>query len=205
MSKPALLTSTASFAHLQGTPAAKPAAVTPRAESGDDDMKKLQEDLAAAEKRAEDAEQRAAAAEEEVKKLKASKKDPDEDDDEDDDEEGDDDSDREEMSRPKSRVGAARKRERARCAAIFAVPEAANNTRLAAELAFATDLTRSAALAVMKAAPAQVTGRTGLSARMAVEPTPVVGPDPGPAKPEANDPKTLAESIVATARRARGK
>jgi hypothetical protein len=95
--------------------------------------------------------------------------DPDDDDDDDpeaddegDDDGGDDDGDAAEM-RGRSIVARARRRERARCAAIFACPAAAKNVALAAHLAFNTRLTRNEAISALgKAAP----GVTGLAARM---------------------------------------
>jgi len=93
--------------------------------------------------------------------------DPDEEDDDDDDDpeaddEGDDDGDAAEM-RGRSVVARARRRERARCAAIFASPAAARNVALAAHLAFNTRLTRNEAISALgKAAP----GVSGLAARM---------------------------------------
>ena len=49
---------------------------------------------------------------------------------------------------------AARSRERARCAAIFASPAAARNPVLAANLAFGTNLSRQMSLALLQATPA---------------------------------------------------
>jgi hypothetical protein len=80
------------------------------------------------------------------------------DDDRDDDEEDDDD-DRE--MRGRSAVASARRRERARCAAIFATAQAAENPELAASLAFETNMTRQAAIAVLKSQAG--TGRRGRS------------------------------------------
>jgi len=72
------------------------------------------------------------------KKAKGSKASDDEDDDE------------------KMQAGA--KKERARCAAIFAAPSAAGNVALAAQLAFSTDLSPEAAVKVLDAAPAAQRG-----------------------------------------------
>lgn len=51
------------------------------------------------------------------------------------------------------KMAAGAKKERARCATIFASPAAAGNVALAAELAFATDLTSAQAIAVLEKAP----------------------------------------------------
>lgn len=66
-----------------------------------------------------------------------------------DDEDCEDDDDDEEM-RGKSAVAQARRRERARCAAIFAQPGAALNPELAASLAFETSMTRQEAIKILK-------------------------------------------------------
>lgn len=70
----------------------------------------------------------------------------------DDDEECEDDDSDEEM-RGKSAEASARRRERARCAAIFASDHATGNVQLAATLAFNTTLTRKEALAVLRDTP----------------------------------------------------
>jgi hypothetical protein len=54
----------------------------------------------------------------------------------------------------KSAAAQARRRERARCAAIFATPQAAGNIALACSLAFETTQTRQEAIAVLKSQPA---------------------------------------------------
>ncbi|WP_232476149.1 hypothetical protein [Flavisphingomonas formosensis] len=69
--------------------------------------------------------------------------------DDDDDSEPEDDDDKEEMN-GRSAKAAARRRERARCAAIFAHPSAARNVALAASLAFETTMTRKEAIAVLR-------------------------------------------------------
>ena len=56
-----------------------------------------------------------------------------------------------------SEIAAARRRERARCAAIFATKAAGANPALAAHLAFNTTLTRSEAIRALKTAPAAAT------------------------------------------------
>jgi hypothetical protein len=67
--------------------------------------------------------------------------------------EGDDDED--EMS-GKSAAASARRRERARCAAIFGSKAAGRNPVLAANLAFNTRMTRKEAIAVLESTPAAV-------------------------------------------------
>ncbi|MBC8729436.1 hypothetical protein F6X39_14290 [Paraburkholderia sp. UCT2] len=65
----------------------------------------------------------------------------------------------------------ARRREQARCAAIFSCHAAARNPVLAANLAFRTRLARGAALAVLESTPAAPTANSGR-----VERNPRVGP-----------------------------
>jgi hypothetical protein len=62
------------------------------------------------------------------------------------------DDDKKEDDEEKMQAGA--RRERARCAAIFASPAAARNVQLAAELAFNTDLSSKQAVAVLEKSPA---------------------------------------------------
>jgi hypothetical protein len=70
------------------------------------------------------------------------------------DDDEDEDDDHSEMS-GKSTAAKARRRERARCAAIFSSPKAAANLELACSLAFETDLTRRQALAVLNKSPSR--------------------------------------------------
>lgn len=89
--------------------------------------------------------------------------DADEDDDRDSDPDAEDDED--EM-RGKSAIARARRRERARCAAIFGSKNAARNPVLAANLAFNSSMTRREALAVLRDTPAGVpAGNAGRAAR----------------------------------------
>ena len=76
------------------------------------------------------------------------------DDEKDDDKMEDDGDDDEEEMRGKSAVARARRRERARCAAIFRSKMAGKNPVLAANLAFNTSMTRKEALAVLENTPA---------------------------------------------------
>jgi len=72
--------------------------------------------------------------------------------------------DDDEEMRGKSEAASARRRERARCAAIFACRHAARNPVLAANLAFNTTMTRQEAIAVLRETPA-ASNDNGRSAR----------------------------------------
>ena len=120
-----------SFAHLAGvgqmSPALLPAAAasdTPDDDEGEDDEREKREDETDDEYKAR------------VSAMDEAK------DEDDDDEKGN------------ASALAARSRERARCAAIFASPAAARNPVLAANLAFGTDLSRQKSLALLQATPA---------------------------------------------------
>jgi hypothetical protein len=82
-------------------------------------------------------------------------------------EDDDDDDEKHEMS-GRSAAASARRRERARCAAIFASKAAAANPALAASLAFETTMTRKEALAVMRSQPApmRAVGREAYNPRL---------------------------------------
>lgn len=188
---------TANFAHLAGL--RRP--VTARAEdqgeqdTNDNDREDLARRLGEAEERARQAEQRADEADEELARLRAeNERDPDGDGDDDTNEEGDTDSDREEMRRPAGdRIRAARARERARCAAIFADAAAGANPRLAAQLAFGADpLPREAAIGLLRAGGP---GRTRLADRMAANPQMPIGGESPPARQET--PEAAAAAAVA--------
>lgn len=83
--------------------------------------------------------------------------------DEDDDDEDDD---KREMS-GRGTVPSARRRERSRCAAIFAHPAAAANPELAASLAFETTMTRREAIAVLRGQSGRRNVRSDRSSRNA--------------------------------------
>ncbi|WP_227105157.1 hypothetical protein [Chromobacterium rhizoryzae] len=85
----------------------------------------------------------------------------------DDDESAEDDErdDDEDELRGKSSAASARRRERARCAAIMGSKYAAGNPVLAANLAFNTSMTRKQAVAVLRDTPAASSPGQGRSAR----------------------------------------
>ena len=85
------------------------------------------------------------------RKAKRAEDDPDDPSAEDDDPDAEDDEDE---LKGKSAAARARRRERARCAAIFGSKAAARNPVLAANLAFGTSMSRHEALALLKASPA---------------------------------------------------
>lgn len=105
-------------------------------------------------------------------------------------------------------VNAARAGERARCAAIFAAPEAAGKVQVAAELAFNTDLSAKEAIAIMKAMPAgSNAGR--LAKAMESVTNPSLGADGGAGSTSgggagAGAEEKAANRIVAAAKSARG-
>ena len=111
-----------------------------------------------------------------AKRMEADEPDGDEDD-EGDEPEGDDnpdkDKDDEDAKKAEKKAEArGHKAEKARCAAIFASPEAANNIQLAAHLAFNTSLSATKAIDALKTASA---GPQRLHHRMAAAPQPRIG------------------------------
>lgn len=90
------------------------------------------------------------------KKAKGAKAEDDEDAEED---------DKDEEMRGKSAAASARRRERARCAAIFASKSAGKNPALAANLAFNTSMTRKEALVVLESTPAPASASNDRAAR----------------------------------------
>jgi hypothetical protein len=76
-----------------------------------------------------------------------------------------DEDDEDEEMRGKSVAARARRREQARCAAIFGCKAAARNPEMAANLAFNTRMPRQEAIAVLRSAPAAVQPGSGRQAR----------------------------------------
>jgi hypothetical protein len=120
-------------------------------------------------------------------------------------EEGEGEEDKDEQAKA---VNAARLGERARCAAIFAAPEAAGKVEVAAELAFNSELSAKQAIAVMKAIPAgSSAGR--LAKAMESVTNPSLGADGGAGTTSgggagASAEERAANRILASARSARG-
>lgn len=129
------------------------------------------------------------------KKAKKAKK-------EEDDEACEDEDDESEM-RGDSEAAQARRRENARCAAIFASPAAAKNPALAASLAFDTRMTRKEAIAVLAnggVAPAAASKPKSLAERMGNEKQTVVVPNAS-----AGGEPTFAQRMAAAVAKANGK
>lgn len=128
------------FAHLFGGPKAK-------AEDDEEDKKARRAEEE--EDKKEDQEGEASDDEEDTKSKKSRKADDEEDDTS---AEDDDSGDEDEEDEGKQDVKKGRKAESKRCAAIFASAYAANNTALAAHLAFETRMSASEAINTMKLA-----------------------------------------------------
>lgn len=115
-----------------------------------------------------------------------------------------DDADEADDADPKA--SAARRRERARCAAIFASPAAAKRPDIAAHLAFGTSLTRTAAINTLTAVAAGerqgADPKAGLRSRMAREPQYEVGTEEE-RKPKSG-PDAFAAKMVVADRKRRG-
>lgn len=182
----------ASFAHLLGRPT--PAAASTKAE--DEDMEEDEEA-----KGAEDSDEEDESDDKKDAKAKKAKKAKEDDEDEtdaendDSDEDGDDDEDTDKDGAKK----AGRKAERARCAAIFGAKSAGTRPDLAAHLAFNTDLSAKAAVALLDAAAIghqPTKGRRSLDERMSAVKTPNPGQDGGQA-PDANTAEGLAAKMRA--------
>lgn len=111
---------------------------------------------------------------------------------------------------------AARVRERARCAAIFAHPSAAKNVPLAASLAFNTSLPRSQAIALLHDGSAAVdledataprrSGKQALTDRMLSAPKPTIGAGvPQLPSSEKGEASALAARMASAYNKANGK
>lgn len=132
--------------------------------------------------------------------------DNDEDDRKEGDEKDDDEKDDDEEMRGDGPVASVRKRERERCAAIFAAPSAAGRPDIAATLAFNTSLSRKEAISVLDSiaeGAVTVTKAKGLVERMA-ELKPIKAGGDAEA-PDPSSPKGIAAMIMAAAAKARGK
>ena len=114
-----------------------------------------------------------------------------------------DDDDDEEMS-GNSASAKARRRERARCAAIFASPAAGIRPDVAAHVAFNTNMSRGDAIAMLDSVSAghQAPSRQGLGSRMADAAVPHVGSSPGPGAAQSNL-SPVAKAIIAAGDKAR--
>lgn len=141
-----------SFAHLTGIGSAR----------AEDDKDKKDEDKDAKRAKAEDDKKDD---EPDDKKDKESAEGDDPDKKDDDDDAGAEDDDDEEEMRGNSAAANARRRERARCASIFASKAAGKNPALAANLAFNTSMTRKEALTVLESTPAAIAPGANRSAR----------------------------------------
>lgn len=177
------------FAHLRGLGRAKAEDDAARAaasssDEGCEDDEEMQAEETAEDKDADETDETAGKkgkkAKTKAKAKPADETDDDEDGDDPDDDDTDetDDGDDGEDAKKGARKAAARARkmERARCASIFASPAAAGNVELAAKLAFTTDLSASAAKAILEATPAR---GHGLRDRMAGAPQTRVPPGSG--------------------------
>jgi hypothetical protein len=157
---------TSSFAHLVGL-------ARPKSVKAEDDKDRKEDAKAEDSDPKDDDKKDAKAADDKPSDDDKDKKDakaaePDDEDDEKDDKKSkakaDDDDDDEEMT-GKGSAAAARQRERARCAAIFSCPQAAQNVAFAAHLAFETNLTRKQAVDLMSKAPIAPAASSGREAR----------------------------------------
>jgi hypothetical protein len=207
-----LMAGGSTFAHLR----ARDGIAGAKAEKDDEDDKKEASVKAEKEKDDEDDD-------EDDDKKKAEKKDDDNDDDEkaekkaaDDEEDaaaprsrraknGDDD---DEEDKKDARASAARARERARCAAIFATKAAATRPDVAAHLAFGTDLPRSAVINTLKAVAAGEHREQGrdqrpdLRSRMGAQPRYEVGTDSD--RPQKSGPEAFAARVKLADEKRRG-
>jgi hypothetical protein len=118
---------------------------------------------------------------------------------------GDDD---DEDDKKDAKTSAARARERARCAAIFATKAAATRPDVAAHLAFGTDLPRSAVINTLKAVAAGEHREQGrdqrpdLRSRMSAQPRYEVGTDSD--RPQKTGPEAFAARVKLADEKRRG-
>jgi hypothetical protein len=113
--------------------------------------------------------------------------------------------DDDEMDDGDAKASAARGRERARCAAIFAEPAAAKRPDIAAHLAFGTNLPRTAAINTLRAVaagepsppPEQPQSEQGLRSRMVREPVYDVGSEAERTRAGAETPAARAAVFAA--------
>lgn len=170
-----------SFAHLAGLTSRAARAENEdderkqREGESDDDYAKRMEELDEEEEKARKAEEERK--EEEARKAEEEKKEEERAKGEQDDDADPEAEDDENEMRGNSQAARARRREQARCAAIFASKGAARNPVLAANLAFKTRMTRAEAIATLEATPAPA-GHSDRSARNPVIGTNAVKPSP---------------------------
>lgn len=164
-----------------------------RAEEGDDKDEK--KDARRAED--DDKDERAEDDEKDEKEGRRAKKAEDED--------LDDEDDSDEEMRGSSASAKARRRERARCAAIFGCAAAGVRPDIAASLAFTTTMSRREALSVLQTAAAggAPQRQAGLADRMAAAKVPNVPGEGGNSNPSGRS--TVANAIIAAGEKARGK
>jgi phage/plasmid-associated DNA primase len=202
------LASAMPFAHFLGMPSAAAA----RAEEDDDRKQRdgeSDDDYAKRMEEKDKDEEAARKAEEEKEKENARRA---EEGDDDADAEADDKDDKEEGKRA-GRAGAARQRERVRCAAIVAEGIKLGSVKQACSLAFDTNMTAAQAVGVLSAAAADRVDGAGSAAAAAPSPrrgpsidermAKVVTPNPGASAPAAAAP-SLAEQILAAGKLRRG-
>lgn len=193
MTKLANLASRIPFAHLLGVKAAveEPSAVATAAAAAaaaeDDDEEKKKEEEAKAKAKAEEDKQRDGESDEDYEKRtgkKAKSKQA----------EGEDDEEKMQQA-----AAAAT----ARCATIVAHGIKTGAVRQACAYAFDTSMSAEVAIATLDATADDRKAEGGsLGARMGAEPVPIAKPEAG--KVDANDPKAIALTVIASAKKARG-
>lgn len=122
-----------------------------------------------------------------------------------DDEDLDDEDDSDEEMRGNSASAKARRRERARCAAIFGSAAAGVRPDIAASLAFTTNMSRREAMSVLQTAAAggAPARQAGLAERMSTANHENVKGDGGSSNPSGRS--KVANAIIAAGEKARGK